>query len=57
MERTSESVLPIDGDNQLTDFRPPEALGEPGEYPFNRGVYPPTHIGRPRTGEYQPGEL
>ena len=37
MERTSESGLPIDpvyDDRKLTDFRPAEKLGQPGEYPF-----------------------
>src|SRR6516162_4982972 len=36
MERTSESGLPIDpvyDDSKLTDFRPAEKLGQPGEYP------------------------
>jgi hypothetical protein len=36
MERPSESgraVDPVD-DSKLTDFRPAEKLGRPGEYPF-----------------------
>ena len=36
MERPSESgraVDPVD-DSKLTDFRPAEKLGQPGEYPF-----------------------
>jgi methylmalonyl-CoA mutase, N-terminal domain len=52
MERTSESGLPIDAvydDSQLTDFRPAEKLGKPGEYPFTRGVYPRMFVDRPWT--------
>jgi methylmalonyl-CoA mutase, N-terminal domain len=52
MERTSESGLPIDAvydDSKLTDFRPAEKLGQPGEYPFTRGVYPRMYVDRPWT--------
>src|SRR5579864_2213766 len=52
MERTSESGLPIAAvydDSQLTDFRPAEELGKPGEYPFTRGVYPRMYVDRPWT--------
>ena len=52
MERTSESGFPIDpvyDDSQLTDFRPGEKLGRPGEYPFTRGVYPRMYVDRPWT--------
>src|SRR5229473_7455515 len=52
MERTSESGLPIDpvyDDSKLTDFRPEEKLGKPGEYPFTRGVYPAMYTARPWT--------
>ena len=52
MERTSESGLPIDAvydDSKLTDFRPAEKLGRPGEYPFTRGVYPRMYVDRPWT--------
>ncbi|HEY6296140.1 MAG TPA: methylmalonyl-CoA mutase family protein, partial [Streptosporangiaceae bacterium] len=52
MERTSESGLPIAAvydDSQLTDFRPSERLGKPGEYPFTRGVYPRMYVDRPWT--------
>ncbi|MGH3201452.1 MAG: acyl-CoA mutase large subunit family protein [Streptosporangiaceae bacterium] len=52
MERTSESGLPIDAvydDSKLTDFRPAERLGPPGEYPFTRGVYPRMYVDRPWT--------
>ena len=52
MERTSESGLPVDpvyDDSKLTDFRPEEELGRPGEYPFTRGVYPRMYVDRPWT--------
>ena len=52
MERTSESGLPIDAvydDSKLTDFRPAEELGPPGEYPFTRGVYPRMYVNQPWT--------
>ena len=52
MERTSESGLPIDpvyDDSKLTDFGPAEKLGQPGEYPFTRGVYPRMYVDRPWT--------
>src|ERR1700687_4287398 len=52
MERTSESGLPIDpvyDDSKLTDCRPEEKLGRPGEFPFTRGVYPRMYVDRPWT--------
>src|SRR5947209_18309447 len=52
MERASESGLPIDpvyDHSKLTDFRPEEKLGRPGEYPFTRGVYPRMYVDRPWT--------
>ena len=52
MERTSESGLPVDpvyDPSKLTDFRPEEKLGRPGEYPFTRGVYPRMYVDRPWT--------
>jgi methylmalonyl-CoA mutase N-terminal domain/subunit len=52
MERKSESGLPIEpvyDEGQLTDFRPEEKLGRPGEYPFTRGVYPAMYTRRPWT--------
>src|SRR5512135_1145511 len=52
MERMSESGLPIepvyDG-RQLTNFLPGVKLGEPGAYPFTRGVYPTMYTERPWT--------
>ena len=52
MKRTSESGLPIEpvyDEGQLTDFDPSQKLGEPGEYPFTRGVYPTMYTQRPWT--------
>src|SRR5262252_3950187 len=52
MERTSESglpVYPVYDASKLTDFRPEEKLGRPGEYPFTRGVYPRMYVDRPWT--------
>ncbi|HTQ88593.1 MAG TPA: methylmalonyl-CoA mutase family protein, partial [Streptosporangiaceae bacterium] len=52
MERTSESGFPVDpvyDASKLTDFRPEEKLGRPGEYPFTRGVYPRMYVDRPWT--------
>jgi methylmalonyl-CoA mutase N-terminal domain/subunit len=51
-EARSESGLPIrpvyDAD-ALDGFDPRTALGEPGEFPFTRGVYPTMYTGRPWT--------
>jgi methylmalonyl-CoA mutase N-terminal domain/subunit len=50
MERTSGSGFPIDpvyDASKLTDFQPEAKLGRPGEYPFNRGVYPRVYVDRP----------
>ena len=52
MERTSESGFPVDpvyDESKLTDFRPEEKLGRPGEYPFTRGVYSRMYVDRPWT--------
>ncbi len=50
--RTSESGLPIKavyGPEDLAGFDPATALGEPGAFPFTRGVYPTMYTGRPWT--------
>jgi len=52
MERRSESGLPIEpvyGPEALAGFDPDSALGQPGGYPFTRGVYPSMYTGRPWT--------
>ena len=51
MGRT-ESGLALDavyGPEALADWDPAAHLGEPGEYPFTRGVYPTMYTGRPWT--------
>src|SRR5687768_9650653 len=50
--RTSESGLPIQpvyGPADLDGFDAAAALGEPGAYPYTRGVYPSMYTGRPWT--------
>ncbi len=49
---TTESGLPFEpvyGPSDLDDWKPATALGEPGEFPFTRGVYPSMYTGRPWT--------
>jgi methylmalonyl-CoA mutase, N-terminal domain len=48
----TESGLPIEpvyGPGELRDFDPEERLGEPGAYPYTRGVYPTMYTTRPWT--------
>ncbi len=48
MTRESESGLPIEpvyGPEALEGWDAGERLGEPGEYPFTRGVYPTMYTG------------
>ncbi|AOR32476.1 methylmalonyl-CoA mutase [Streptomyces fodineus] len=52
MARESESGLPIEpvyGPQALQGWDPAGKLGEPGSYPFTRGVYPTMYTGRPWT--------
>jgi len=52
MARISESGQPIEpvyGPKALQDFDPEHDLGEPGEFPFTRGVYPAMYVSRPWT--------
>ena len=53
-ERKSESGLPIAplyGPEQLEGWDPAAKLGNPGQFPFTRGVYPTMYTQRPtRTG-------
>ena len=52
MARESESGLPIRpvyGPGALDGFDPQQQLGEPGSFPFTRGVYPTMYTGRPWT--------
>ena len=51
-ENRTESGLPfasLYGPDALAGFDPAERLGEPGEFPFTRGVYPTMYTGRPWT--------
>jgi methylmalonyl-CoA mutase N-terminal domain/subunit len=48
----TESGLPFQavyGPDALDGFDPAAALGEPGDFPFTRGVYPTMYTGRPWT--------
>src|SRR6266567_7841425 len=52
MARISESGEPIEpvyGPKALQDFDPDRDLGDPGEFPFTRGVYPTMYLTRPWT--------
>ena len=52
MSSLSESGLPIEpvyGPSALAGWDPAEKLGEPGAYPFTRGVYPSMYTGKPWT--------
>ncbi|MDI3423784.1 acyl-CoA mutase large subunit family protein [Streptomyces luteolus] len=52
MARESESGLPIEpvyGPESLAGWDPAGRLGEPGAYPFTRGVYPTMYTRRPWT--------
>ena len=51
MARSSESGFPIAPLYRAADVRVglPERLGDPGEYPFTRGVYPTMYTQRPWT--------
>lgn len=52
MTRESESGLPIEpvyGPDALDGWDADDKLGEPGAYPFTRGVYPTMRTGRPWT--------
>uniref|UniRef100_UPI0015EEEB5C acyl-CoA mutase large subunit family protein n=1 Tax=Streptomyces albidus (ex Kaewkla and Franco 2022) TaxID=722709 RepID=UPI0015EEEB5C len=51
-ERFSESGLPLEpvrGPGDLRGWNPEEKLGEPGEYPYTRGIHPTMYRGRPWT--------
>jgi methylmalonyl-CoA mutase N-terminal domain/subunit len=42
-------IRPVYRANDLADWDPDEALGEPGAYPFTRGIHPDGYLGRPWT--------
>jgi methylmalonyl-CoA mutase, N-terminal domain len=43
---SGEALEPVYTDEDLRDFDPDTKLGNPGEYPFTRGVYPTMYRGR-----------
>jgi methylmalonyl-CoA mutase, N-terminal domain len=52
MSRLSESGAPIEavyGQKDLRDLDPAADLGEPGSFPFTRGIYPTMYVTRPWT--------
>jgi len=52
MTSTTESgqpFQPVYGPSALADWNPETHLGEPGAYPYTRGVYPSMYTGRPWT--------
>ncbi len=52
MTRMSESGAPIEpvyGPKAVQDLDPERDLGDPGEFPFTRGVYPTMYVTRPWT--------
>src|SRR6478609_6266406 len=52
MAGVSESGVPIEtvyGPDTLEGWDPQSKLGEPGAYPYTRGVYPSMYTGRPWT--------
>ncbi len=52
MDESTESGLPfapVYGPGALDGWDPQERLGEPGQYPYTRGVYPSMYTGRPWT--------
>src|SRR5579863_6949556 len=52
MTRKSESGEPVEqvyGPRALVDFEPERDLGEPGSFPFTRGVHRSMYVSRPWT--------
>ena len=52
MTRETESGLPVEPvyrPGQPAGFDPADQLGEPGEYPYTRGIYPAMYTARPWT--------
>ncbi|RSS83946.1 methylmalonyl-CoA mutase [Streptomyces sp. WAC06614] len=51
MPRTESGLpfQPVYGPEALTDWDPAVKLGQPGSYPFTRGIYPTMYTGRPWT--------
>jgi methylmalonyl-CoA mutase, N-terminal domain len=49
MSESGEPIEPVYGPKALADFDPDRDLGEPGSFPFSRGVYPTMYVTRPWT--------
>jgi methylmalonyl-CoA mutase, N-terminal domain len=49
MSESGLPIRPVYGPEDLAGWDAAERLGEPGEYPFTRGVYPSMYTGRPWT--------
>jgi len=49
MSESGEPIEPVYGPDALAAFDPATDLGEPGSYPFTRGVYPTMYVTRPWT--------
>ncbi|HYK31456.1 MAG TPA: methylmalonyl-CoA mutase family protein [Streptosporangiaceae bacterium] len=49
ISESGEPIEPVYGPKALADFDAERELGEPGEYPFTRGVYPTMYVTRPWT--------
>ena len=49
ISESGESIEPVYGPKDLHDFDPGRDLGEPGSFPFTRGVYPTMYVTRPWT--------
>ena len=51
-ERRTDSgieIKPVYSERDLADWEPGRQLGEPGSYPYTRGIYPTMYRGRPWT--------
>jgi methylmalonyl-CoA mutase N-terminal domain/subunit len=49
ISESGDPIEPVYGPKAVQDFDPARDLGEPGEYPFTRGVYPTMYVTRPWT--------
>ena len=49
MSESGSPIEPLYGPESLRGFDPAAELGEPGEYPYTRGVYPGMYTKRPWT--------
>src|SRR6266478_1228475 len=49
ISESGDPIEPVYGPKAFADFDPDRDLGDPGEYPFTRGVYPTMYVTRPWT--------